>query len=205
MSSARQQPPANGYMKRDHGMIRVTFLSGMLFAVTVQLLGQGTVYFSNRVTDIEDAPIFWIDGVTKLSGSRFMAQLYAGPTAGSLVSNGDPLPFRTGVGVGYINTVGVDPTRTIPGVAAGAYAFVQVVAWDTTTGTTYETAYIRGASGVFSLATGGGGIPPGPPALLIGLQSFVLIPEPSSFVLGLLGATVLFPRCRKFKPEVEAL
>ena len=187
-------------MKQSHRFLRVASLLGVSLVFAVHLAGQGTVNFANRVTGFVDAPVFGIDGITKLIGASYMAQLYAGATVNSMAPVGDPLPFRTGTGAGYINTSGVDPTRTIPGVAAGAVAFVKVVAWDTMWGATYETAWwSNGASSVFALTTGGGGVPPGPPANLVGLQSFIVgwIPEPSSMALGLLGAAVLFLRRRK--------
>jgi len=160
--------------------------------VSVTAYSQGTVNFANRVTGILDAPIFDTDTVTKLAGTGYMAQLYAGATADSLAAVGDALPFRTGTGAGYINTSGIDPTRTINAVTPGATAFIKVVAWNV------ATPAIKGESTVFSLATGGGSIPPGPPANLVGLTSFsLIIPEPSTIALGLLGAAMLLLRRRQ--------
>jgi len=177
-----------------------------LVAVTVAGFAQGTINFNNRVTDpnngqlVVDAPVFNVGGVTKLSGTTFQAMLYAGAQttdATSLSAVGTSIGFRTGSGAGYFQT-GVTYDRTIASVAPGATATLQMRVWDTTTGATWETASIRGASGLINIVTGGAGSPPSLPANMIGLQSFSLVPEPSTIALGVLGmAGLVFIRRRK--------
>jgi hypothetical protein len=169
-------------------------------AAALSTSAQGTVNFVNRITGTLDAPVFGIDGVTPLNGSGFMAQLYAGTSADSLQAVGNPAPFRTGTGAGYWNPTAAPSTealRVVNGIAGGANAFVQVVAWDVASGATYAAAGIKGASPVFQVALGGAGNPPSTPAVLTGLQSFSLVPEPSTIALGLLGAAALLLRRRK--------
>ena len=64
-----------------------------VWLLSLTAFGQGTVYFSTRVSPLVDARIDDTDGTSPLSGSAYKAQLYAGPTAAALVPTGDPLPF----------------------------------------------------------------------------------------------------------------
>jgi hypothetical protein len=141
------------------------------------------------------APLFDVDGTTRLAGTSYLAQLYAGPDAGSLLPWGDPLSFRTGAGAGFFNTTGVNTARTIGTVASGNRATIAVRAWEAAGGATYETAVAAGfkfgSSTLFTVATSGGGEPPTLPSKLVGLTSFSLIPEPSTYALLGLGATAL--------------
>lgn len=175
-------------------------------ALCVGAFAQGTVNFNNSPATVggTGAPVFDIDGTTRLAGDGYFAQLYAGPDASSLLPWGDPLSFRTGAGAGFFNTTGVNTSRTIGNVAAGAAASIQVRAWANAGGThtSYDAAFAAGAatgqSPILELAsTGGGGIPPAPAVNLVGLQSFSLVPEPSTYALLALGAAALFLRRRK--------
>jgi len=167
-------------------------------AITVAVHAQGSVNFNNFVSGSVNAPVFAANGVTKLSGTQFAVQLYGGAVtsdATSLSAIGAALNFRTGAGAGYVSGGG---ERDIAAVAPGANATIQLRAWDTTTGSSWETATIRGESALLTLATGGAGSPPSLPADLVGLQSFSLVPEPSTIALGVLGmAGLVFIRRRK--------
>ena len=161
---------------------------------------QGTVNFANIVIEggvrVVDAPVFNVDGTTRLSGAGFQAQLVAGPNAGSLAVIGAPTGFLTGGGAGYFS----GGPRTIDSVPPGNAAALQVQAWDTASGATYAAALTKNTSAVLNLAaTGGSGNPPSLPAKMTGLQSFSLktVPEPSTIALGALGLAALFLRRRK--------
>jgi len=169
-------------------------LSSLLVAASA--FSQSSFQLNNRNTGAGlDAPIFYISSATKAEGADYMVQLYggaAGTAEGALTAQGAALPFRTGAGAGYINTTGVDTTRTIAGTADGATAAVQLRAWKVSSGATYEAAKASGGgfgqSAVLTIA-GGGGLTP--PALLTGLASFNIsaaVPEPGVAALGLLGA-----------------
>lgn len=144
------------------------------FLLVLHAHGQATVNFANRITGTLDAPVFDVDGVTRLAGSAFRARLYAGPTEGSLAAVGSAVPFRTGAGGGYVDTGG-ESTRTVASVAPGGRVYVQLRAWEAAKGSTYEEAQAAGAktgvSPIFSVIGGGGLLPP---ANLIGLTSFRL-------------------------------
>jgi len=163
---------------------------------------QGTIDFRNRITGTLDIPVYGVGG-TLLAGANFLAQLYYSATqTGSLTPIVDAAaPFRTGTGAGYWNA-GADSTRILPGIAAGSEVWLQVKAWDSTFGATYDIAKAAGGlwgdSTVFRVpVTGGGGLPPGPAAAMLQLQSFSLVPEPSTIALGILGAVTLLFRRRK--------
>jgi len=182
----------------------------LLLVCVVSLVGvssvsaQGTVNFVNRITGTLDAPVY-LNGVggTLLSGATFVAQLYysatdPGPT-GSLTAILDAAAvFRTGAGAGYWNA-GTDATRQLPGILPNTQVWLQVRAWDSTFGATYDLAKAAGGawgdSKVFS-ETAGGGTPPVAPANLTGLTAFTLVPEPSTIALGILGAVALLLRRR---------
>jgi hypothetical protein len=177
------------------------FATGLLF--TGALPAQGTIDFRNRITALTppfDVPVYDFDGFTRLSGANFLAQVYFSPTqTGSLTAITDPpAPFRTGTGAGYWN-YGTDFTRVLPGIAAGAVAWIQIRYWDSIAGATYDAARAAGGkwgdSNIFSVATGGAGSPPSIPAVLWGLQ--FVIPEPSTIAVGVLGTGALLLRRRK--------
>lgn len=69
-------------------------------------------------------------------------------------------------------------TRSIPTVSAGQAAYAQVRVWDQSRGLTFEEALANGgrsgASGIFTVVTGGNGVPPSVPASLTGLSGFSL-------------------------------
>jgi hypothetical protein len=176
----------------------LVILSSLLVAVGA--FAQGQVNFANRVVGSYDAPVF----VNSLTGARadstYMAQLYAGPTATSLAAIGAPVPFRTGAAAGYVTS----STAIIPTVAPGSVAQVQIRAWASAAGATYESALAAngatGQSAILAITTGGAGSPPSLPANLDGLTSFAItgiVPEPSVLALGALGGLALLIRRRK--------
>ena len=179
----------------------LTLLS--FFLATIGALGQGQVNFAARVVGLYDAPVYLCDvrpGL-ELTGSRYLVQLYAGPTQNSLAPIGTPLPFLTGADAGYWNA----EARTVA-VDANGVAFVQVRAWDTAFGSTYEAATASngnefGISLILSLYPT---VSPDLPATLIGLESFTFVlpvgansscvPEPSVMLLAVLGSIPFFLR-----------
>jgi len=171
--------------------------------VAVGAFAQGQVNFSARVVGLYDAPVFvnTVASGVRADGPAYMAQLYAGPSASALAAIGAPIPFRTGAAAGYWTA----QTASIPTVAPGANASVQVRAWAAASGATYEAALASGGgfgqSEILSVVTGGAGVPPSLPANLAGLASFAIgggvIPEPSILALGALGGLALLLRRRK--------
>lgn len=157
-------------------------------------LGQGQFNFGNRVTAAGiDAPFYLPGGVTKLEGPAYLAQAYLGLEAGSLAPVGPVLPFRTGAAAGYITSTSV----TVDGIPGGTTVVVQMRAWEAAKGGIYEAAVAAGgyygASAPVSLTLSE---PPGAPTDMVGLQSFTLIPEPTTLTLAVLGAAALLARRR---------
>jgi hypothetical protein len=180
----------------------LAFLIYFLYAAFLDSYAQGTigglVGFANR-TAVGDAPVFMPDCVTKVFGTGFQAQLYAGP-AGSAQSSLVPIlpstPFRSTPAAAA--GLWVPITLTIPFVPAGQPAVLQARVWETAAGS-YEAAVasgrLYGASLPIVLILGSP-MSQAPPPDTTGLQSFCLVPEPSTFVIGLLGAGVLLGWCR---------
>jgi hypothetical protein len=166
---------------------------------------QGTVTFNNRVVGQVVAPVYLPDGTTGVEGPGFTAQLFGGPAGsaeGSLVAVVPTTTFREGAGAGFIVSGG---TVEIPGVAGGATATLQLRVWENAGGTitSYADAIsagnLHGASALFDVASLGDNFasPPTTPAFLVGLQSFNLVPEPSTYALLALGAAAFLCRRRK--------
>ncbi|WCJ59015.1 PEP-CTERM sorting domain-containing protein [Fontisphaera persica] len=179
---------------------------GMVALTCVSVWAQGQLTFINRdIANGIDAPIFDVDGTTKLAGSAYLADLYYGPVGSdpsTFTSLGLAIAFRTGAAAGYLPTTVV----SVPGVAPGQEALFQIRAWRASDGTTWQAAY--NAQGVASpiaaaqnpvvrvTVTG----PPNAPAALVGLTShrLIVVPEPSTILLGLAGlGGLLYLRRRK--------
>jgi hypothetical protein len=178
-------------------MKKILALASIL-ALAGSAWGQGTVNFQTLLPGSIDAKVLKVDGSP--AGAGFWGQLYAGASATSLAAVGVPKNFAGESG--YI----VAGSVTIPGIAAGGPAFVQLRAWAAASGTSYEDAAAKsdgviGASAVLSLAATGNpsAQPPGTPVNLVGLQglSLAVVPEPSTWALLALGLGALALRRRK--------
>ncbi len=138
-----------------------------------------------------------------LSGAVYAAELWGGANNNSLVPTLDFFSGQrvfatlgTGLSAGYFTST---RSMAVNQVGSGQFAWVQVRAWDTRLGATWEEVAALGAGGYgesLLLYIRGGdpdGVPPTLPSPLIGLQSFSLrpIPEPSVWRLSLLGVAAL--------------
>lgn len=175
-----------------------TTILALLFAVLfVSARGQGTVTFTTKSGNLVNAPVTYKDGrlVTGTGPEAVLGQLYGAPVGAPLAALGSPTPFGSDVGAGYI-TAGNE--IQIPGVSVGGSAQIKLVAWWAVMGSTYAEAvakdlgYLMESPSIVVHGLGGGTTPP---ALLVGLQGFSLIPipEPSLGALIILGATLLAP------------
>lgn len=161
----------------------------LLFAVCVlplRISSQGFIVFGNRVSaDGLDAPVLDTDCVSRLAGPTYLAQAYVGFAPDILTPLGSLTPFRTGEYAGYIASRNLE----IPGTGIDDLVYVQIRAWEANAGSTYEEAVSGGARHGFSnIVPVWTQLPPGPGNSLVGLQSFCLVPEPSSGALALLAA-----------------
>jgi hypothetical protein len=145
-----------------------------------------------------NAPVYDSEG-TPLSDSTYLAELWGGPTTDSLtpladVSRSNAREIRPFIAGGYI--LGSSGFLSVTSVFPGTSAWLQIRAWDTRLGPTYEAVAALGIGGYGNspLFYAQGNDPflalPEPGAPLIGLQSFSLlpvVPEPGTWALALLG------------------
>lgn len=159
-------------------------------ATSAATWAQGTVNFTNETIDFS-APILGLDGQPLPAGAQYMASLWIGSDAGSLSSVAST---QINIGGGIFDGGAV----TVASFAPGASVVAQVRSWDSTTGADWATAAIRGESNNINITLGGAGNPPSLPTDLVGLESFQLVPEPSTFALGILGiGAMLVARARR--------
>lgn len=168
-----QSGAAGVYSVRIQDLSSTVWSRLAMLAVSASDAGGGEINFANWfVTTATNAlPVFDVNGTTLLNGSEYVAQLYAGPALASLRPVGQPTPFQSGFNAGYF----VPQTLSLGNVAPGSNALVQVRAWDTAFGSSFEAARALGGrfgkSPILQIVAGGSGTPP---AVLQGLQSFSL-------------------------------
>jgi hypothetical protein len=170
--------------------------------------GQGTIFFATRNTGVTPnvvAPVFMPNSTTEGPGPTFSAQLFLVGAGGALTAIPTSLTTFQAPGTGgaaILNRFVVPTDVVVPGVAGGTAVQLRMRAWQTAAGS-YEASLIRGENNPdnpISLTLGGAGQPPGPPAdLPSSFTGFTLIvvPEPSTIALGVLGAAALLIRRRK--------
>ena len=169
--------------------------------VSVSSFAQGSLIFNNR-TQTGDAPVTRPDGTG--AGAGITAQLYLVGAGGVLTPLTPTTTFRTTSAAAAFFVTEINPF-VINGILPGQPATVRMRAWETAAGS-YETAstsstFLRGESNDVTIPQLGGtpaGGAPIPTPSLNGLQGFQLIvPEPSTMALGVLGAAALLFRRRK--------
>jgi hypothetical protein len=210
--------------------MKKTLLTFAVSVCAISVFAQGTVNFNNRNTAAGlFVPIYGVNSGSPtesktgnsavalpagtqtyagalLTGSGYLAQLFAAPGAGAaesaLVASANSITtFRTGTSSGAFAGVTAVLANVLPDAAV---ATLQVRAWDNTSGlyptwAAAEAAWLAGtiAAGkslLFDLNAIGGNL--NTPPLPVGMQSFNIytttaIPEPSTFVLAGLGAASL--------------
>jgi hypothetical protein len=186
--SAFAPEQAGSYVVRvSNGIETVTSLAATLNSAATNANGGGLVWFANAWGDLptqQTAPVFDIDGLTKLNGADFVAQLYAGQTADILRPVASPIPFgNRGTGTWTGRTI------ALPNIAPGADAFVQVRVWQLSAGASYESARALGGkfgrSEVMHVVPMGKLFPPPvPEGTSLPLQSFTLQAGLPNFVTG---------------------
>jgi hypothetical protein len=146
--------------------------------------GGGAIMLQNQFgtgSSSVDAPIFDLDGITRLNGGSYLAQLYAGPSTAWLRPVGQPTTFRTGFGAGYV----WPKTVTLANVPPGSNFVAQVRAWDGGVASSYEAARALGGrfgkSEILTVTAGGA---PLPSSYLLGLHGFSLQAGLPRFTVG---------------------
>ena len=183
---------------------RQSLLTALLPLVAAAGAAGQTVSFRN--TDAFATPanrrIYdWIAG--PLVGTQFVAQLYYGANAGSLVPvTSNPVHFRNVPSTDPLAGTWAGATRTLTGFTPGQIVTLQVRAWDSNSGT-FETAQGRGQSATFTYR-----IPePGdlPAAFFMedfrGFTSTFIVPEPAAIALVAVGGVALLAALRRKEPR----
>jgi len=194
-------------------------LTLILAAVTAcaSLFGQGAVNFNTqsigsgaRVYDVGIPMTGTTNGA--LIGLNYGAQLYgaAGDIAdeGQLRGLGGRVNFRGGVNSGYVMVSGtnkwgevINPVVKIPGTlddAGNRLATLQLRAWDASFDTYEAASAASGKIGKSALLKVQTTFPPTAPANLLGLTSFnLIVPEPSTIALSVLGVGALLALRRR--------
>ncbi len=144
--------------------------------------------------NVVNAPVFNSDG-SPLEGDHFRAELYGGPEPDSLspaVVFGYDIRFSTPfLKGGYFEGIPLGGPLAVGSPTPGGWSWLQVRAWDTQLGATYEEVLARGLGGYGEspLFYAQGGNPYDQfqlPQPLIGLQSFsvrAVVPEPATWAL----------------------
>jgi hypothetical protein len=135
-------------------------------SLNVSVPGGGTLNFQNNSST---SLVYYSNGTEAVpAGAGFVAALYVGTNSDSLAPVG-------GTAVFVVPGRFLGGTRSVPFIAPGQQAQIQVRVWNSTVGATYEEAVAlggqHGASSVFSVTLGGGITPP--PSLNI-MPSFSL-------------------------------
>lgn len=91
-----------------------------------------------------EVPIYDVDGVTRLTRSNFVAQLYTGPSPETLRPNGDIVQFNS-LFPGTVQFI-----REVPDYVPGELVYGQLKAWEAAAGSCYEEARARGGRFGFS-------------------------------------------------------
>jgi hypothetical protein len=190
-------------------MKKLIATAASVLLVNLSTLAQGTILLQNIGPGLF-AGVRGPDGnLIPAGSSQYTIELLAGTSAVSLRPFVTPITTTTWVGSGLFG-VG-DAERVLPGLAPGSFPFIQLRAWNNSGGiTSFDAAVAVGQayplSTWFQLQLGGGlsglgnpgASPPVPAPPLFGMPgwTFIAIPEPSTVVLGVLGAATLLLRRR---------
>jgi len=167
--------------------MKKTLVTIAALLMTAATYGQGTVNFANRLSGVFDAPVTQVGnttlGIGEIPGTTAQLLLVNGT---STTPVGSAIAFRgtTGALAKYFDGGALDVTGTSAGGTATMFIRVsgpQVITKD---------------SAQFSQPLGGGTLPPENMAGLTGF-SVVVVPEPTTIALGVLGAAALVAARRR--------
>ena len=166
--------------------------------------GQGQINLFTYNADANYGIVFQSNGVTRVTGSAFSAQLFGSTTDqdGTFVAISPVTSFSTGFGAGYVN-YGTITLPTALGNAPGDTYYYELLVWTATAGS-YAVASITpgdqiGISEVASLILGEAGSDVYPEEASNGFHNLTLtlVPEPVTCALmGLGGLSLLLFRRR---------
>lgn len=177
--------------------ILVTTIAALVAAVTTY--GQGTV---NVAYSLGGANGVRVEGVLAAAAANARVEFLWAPVGTTDIAQFQVLGGLINVGTPTAGNF-AGGTRTIPagsgftGIAPGAIVSVVVRGFTTGSGSSYDTAGVRGITGIFQVDTGNPLATPAPEtapnlnATFPGLNLVNQVPEPSSMALAGLGAASL--------------
>jgi hypothetical protein len=131
-----------------------------------------------------------------------VAQLLYGTSASSLTPHTHTAAFRNVPTSDAFAGTWSGGIRTLTGMTLGSTVVLQVRAWDTTTGATFDAALRRGISQTFTYTIPAAGTPPPSAFFMEGFRSFTVpVPEPSGIGLALLGVSAVLILKRRRYPR----
>ena len=132
--------------------MRVAAIFGVLGLANICAFAQFVDFNNTRTFSTPaDRLVRAVDGTTPLVGTNYVAQLYYGSNAGSLKPvTSSPVRFRNIPSTDPLAGTWSGATRTVPGFYAGDVVTLQIVAWNSAGGATYENAAVKGASAIFT-------------------------------------------------------
>jgi hypothetical protein len=161
--------------------------------IALSAVAQGTFLLRNYSDTLVElnATVFDAEG-NPLAGPTYRAELYGAATPDALrpapteLGKRATVPFLTGRAAGYFGEEAV----VVHGVPPPSFAWLQVRAWDSRLGATYEEVVARGVGGygespLFYAQSGGEGHIGSNPKYLLGLQSFRLRPATAVLMKGI--------------------
>ncbi len=192
-------------------MKKLITIGASVLLVNLSALAQGTISFQNLGAGFTGSGVLDPTGAKVGSGAPYTIELLASTTSGSLTAFTPAVSTSSWLAGGYFGVGGA--AFTLPGYAPASFPFFQLRAWNNTGGvTSYAAALAAGQaympSTVWQLVAGGGlsglgnpgASPPVPAPALFGMPAgyqLIPVPEPSTIVLGVLGAAALLLRRRK--------
>ena len=152
-----------------------------------------------------------VDGVTRLTGTQYAAQLYYSTTDATSLTAHTAAPNRFRAAGDSLAGAWSTPTganRTLIGAGVGVPVFTQVRVWDLNQFATYEAAVagggISGTSAIFQYIQGWSTTPTPTDTFMLNCSSFTLvIPEPSAFLLTVPGVVMLLLLVRRHRPAPQ--
>jgi hypothetical protein len=167
--------------------MKLSSVFAIYLSATTTVFAAGTVHLTNLPQFVGDSNgQFYDRRHIPLDGTNYLAQIYAGINAAKLVPVGPTVTFFSGSFAGYFGRgIGFAEISFVSGYGP---AWIQVRAWESEGGTSFEQAarsgYWTGVSDVlFIKQTGSSGITPSAPAELIGLRypgSPIIVVDPQN-------------------------